>query len=408
MKTSQNNVAAPEGSCKVGMDDIILLKQGEIILKGLNRREFEMKLISNIKRRLKPFGEFNIYSMQSTVYIEPIGDCDMDSALHASKMIFGATTVSRAAACVKDKDAITETASAYLKSQLETARTFKVESKRADKRFPMGSIELSQYVGGLLHEQFPHLKPDMHTPDLTVSIEVRDLAAYVHGPPEPGAGGLPVGSSGRMAVLLSGGIDSPVAAYMMAKRGVRIIPVHFFSHPYTSEMAKQKVLKLAKILTDYCGRLTVDIVPFTHIQEEIRKNCPEGYFTIIMRRFMMRIAERIAKESGCTALITGENLGQVASQTAEALTVTQQCIDLPVLRPLIAFDKKEIVERARQIGTFETSILPYEDCCTVFTPNHPRTKPRIADVLEVEAALNTLELVDEAVLGVERNAECRM
>ena len=375
-------------------NDIILFKQGEIILKGLNRREFENKLISNIKRRLKPFGEFNIYSMQSTVYAEPQGDCDMDAAYDAAKTIFGALSVSRAAACEKDKDAITEAAAAYLGPELETARTFKVESKRADKSFPMGSIELSQYVGGLLHERFPHLKPDMHSPELTVNVEVRDLAAYVHGPAEQGAGGLPVGTGGRMAALLSGGIDSPVAIYMMAKRGVRIIPVHFFSYPYTSEMAKQKVLTLADILTKYCGRLSVEVVPFTHIQEEIRKKCPEGLLTIITRRFMMRIAERIAADNGCTALVTGENLGQVASQTAEALAVTEECVTLPVLRPVIAFDKQEIVERAREIGTFETSILPYEDCCTVFTPRRPKTKPRLAEVLAAESALDVDALVN--------------
>jgi len=384
------------------MNDIILLKQGEIILKGLNRREFEIRLISNIKRRLKPLGEFGVYAMQSTVYVEPRGVCDMEAALEASKMIFGAMAVSRAAACDKDKDAIVETAIAYLGPQLEAAKSFKVESKRADKRFPMGSIELSQYVGGLLHERFPHLKPDMHTPELTVNVEIRDLAAYVHGPAEPGAGGLPVGVGGHMVSLLSGGIDSPVATYMMAKRGVRVIPVHFFSHPYTSEMAKQKVLKLAEILTGYCGRMMVEIVPFTHIQEEIRRHCPEGYFTIIMRRFMMRIAERIAHINGCAAIVTGENLGQVASQTTEALAVTGQCVDLPVLRPLIAFDKKEIIERARMIGTYETSILPYEDCCTVFTPRRPRTKPRLADVLAAEEPLDVESLVDTAVSATER------
>ena len=384
------------------MNDIILLKQGEIVLKGLNRREFEIKLISNIRRRLKPFGVFNVYSMQSTVYAEPQGDCDMDAAFDAAKMVFGVMTVSRAAACIKDKDAILETAINYLGPQLETARSFKVESKRADKRFPMSSIELSQYVGGLIHEQFPHLKPDMHAPEMTVNIEIRDLAAYVHGPAEQGAGGLPVGVGGRMVALLSGGIDSPVAAYMMAKRGVRVFPVHFFSHPYTSEMAKQKVLTLTKILIGYCGRLTVEIVPFTHIQEEIRRLCPEGFFTIIMRRFMMRIASRIATDNGCLAIVTGENLGQVASQTTEALAVTEQCADYPVFRPLIAFDKKEIVDRARIIGTYETSILPYEDCCTVFTPRHPRTKPRLAEVLEAEASLDIDTLVEEAVSGIAR------
>jgi len=373
-----------------------------MILKGLNRRFFEATLISNIKRRLKPFGEFNIYSMQSTVYIEPKGECDMDGAFDACKAIFGAMSVARAAACAKDKDAIVETAIDYLGIRLESVRSFKVESKRADKRFPMSSIELSQYVGGSLHDRFPHLKPDMHAPELVVNVEIRDLAAYVHGPQEQGAGGLPVGVGGRMVTLLSGGIDSPVATYMMAKRGVRVIPVHFFSHPYTSEMAKEKVLTLAKILTKYCGRLMVEIVPFTRIQEEIRQNCSEELLTVLMRRFMSRIAERIAQANGCTALVTGENLGQVASQTAEALAVTEQCVDLPVFRPLIALDKQEIIERARFIGTYETSILPYEDCCTVFTPRRPRTKPRLDDVLIAESALDIDELVDEAVRGIVR------
>ena len=386
------------------MDDIILLKQGEIILKGLNRREFEIKLISNIKRRLRPFGNFNVYSMQSTVYAEPGGDCDMDGAFEAAKTIFGANSITRAAACAKDKDAIVDIAVAYLGPQLDAARSFKVESKRADKRFPMGSIELSQYVGGLLHERFPHLKPDMHAPELVVNVEVRDLAAYVHGSAEPGAGGLPVGVGGRMVALLSGGIDSPVAMHMMAKRGVSIIPVHFFSFPYTSEMAKDKVLTLAKILTKYCGRMMVEMVSFTRIQEEIRERCPEGLLTVIMRRFMMRIAQRIATMNGCTALVTGENLGQVASQTAEALAVTEDCVSLPVFRPVIALDKKEIIDRARAIGTFETSILPYEDCCTVFTPRRPKTKPRLEDVLAAEVSLNVYALVDEAVAGVERQA----
>jgi len=383
------------------MNEIILLKQGEIILKGLNRREFEIKLISNIRRRLKPFGEFNVYSMQSTVYAEPRGECEMEGAFDAAKKIFGVLSVSRAAACEKDKDAIVEMASAYLGPALEAARSFKVESKRADKRFPMGSIELSQYVGGQIHERFPHLKPNMHTPELTVNVEIRELAAYVHGPAEPGAGGLPVGTGGRMAVLLSGGIDSPVAAYMIAKRGVRIIPVHFFSHPYTSEMAKKKVLDLAGILSKYCGRMKVDVVPFTRIQEEIRRNCPEGLLTIIMRRFMMRIAERIAMENSCTAIVTGDNLGQVASQTAEALAVVGECVGTPVLRPLIAFDKKEIIERARFIGTYETSILPYEDCCTVFTPRRPRTKPKLSEVLLAEETLDVEELVADALKGIE-------
>ena len=379
------------------MDDILLFKQGEMILKGLNRREFEARFIANIKRRLEPFGKFNIYALQSTVYAEPLGECNMKAALEAAKTVFGAMTVSRAAACEKDKDSILDTAVAYLGAELEAARTFKVESKRADKRFPMGSIELSQYIGGLLHERYPHLIPDMHSPELTVNVEVRDLAAYVHGPAEQGAGGLPVGTGGRMAVLLSGGIDSPVAAYMMAKRGVRILPVHFFSPPYTSEMSRRKVQTLAEILAKHCERLRVEVVPFTRIQEEIREKCPDGLMTIIMRRFMTRISERIALDNGCTALVTGESLGQVASQTPEALAVTGECVSIPVFRPLIALDKQEIIEIARKIGTFDTSILPYEDCCTVFTPRRPKTKPRLADVLEAEAKLDVAALVEEAL-----------
>ncbi|MCL2365956.1 MAG: tRNA 4-thiouridine(8) synthase ThiI [Oscillospiraceae bacterium] len=384
------------------MNDIILLKQGEMVLKGLNRREFEVKLLSNIRRRLKTFGTFKVYSMQSTVYVEPQDDARMDEAFEACKAIFGAMSVTRAAACAKDKDAILQTTIEYLGPTLRTVNSFKVESKRADKRFPMGSIELSQYVGGLLHDHFTHLKPDMHHPELTVNIEIRDLAAYVHGPAESGAGGLPVGVGGRMVSLLSGGIDSPVATHMIARRGVQVIPVHFFTPPYTSEMAKDKVLKLAKLLTKYCGRLKVDLVPFTHISEEIGKNCPEGLMTIIMRRFMMRIAERIAIDNGCTAIVTGENLGQVASQTAEALAVTEACLSIPTFRPLLAMDKNEIVERSRVIGTYETSILPYEDCCTVFTPRRPRTKPKIAEVLDAEEALDIESLVQEAIDAIER------
>jgi len=383
------------------MDDIILLKQGEIILKGQNRRQFENKLIDNIKRRLAPIGKFNVYAMQSTVYVEPslesAGNPDMEAALDAVKTVFGLNNVTRAAACKKDKDSILETAAVYLEDSLRAAKTFKVESKRADKRFPMTSIELSQYVGGELQDKYPHLKPDMHTPDLLVNVEVRDLAAYVHGPAERGAGGLPVGTGGRMITLLSGGIDSPVASYMMAKRGVTLIPLHFYSFPYTSVQAKDKVSELSNILSKYCGRFNVQFIPFTKIQEEIRKNCPEALITVIMRRFMMRIAERIAIKHGCSAIITGDNLGQVASQTTEALAVSEQCVDMPVFRPLIALDKREITDIAREIGTFETSILPYDDCCTVFTPRNPRTKPKLPDVQAAESVLDIEALVEEAI-----------
>jgi thiamine biosynthesis protein ThiI len=382
------------------LNDILLLKQGEIILKGLNRREFEVKLISNLKRRLGKIGKFKIYSMQSTVYAEPLGECDMDAALEAAKTVFGVLAVARAAACEKDKDAIVETATSYLDSALKSARTFKVESKRADKRFPMTSIELSQYVGGELHDRYPHIKPDMYNPELTVNVEIRDLAAYVHGTAEKGAGGLPIGVGGRMVTLLSGGIDSPVATYMIAKRGVQVIPVHFYSHPYTSVQAREKVITLAEKLARYCGTLKVKMVSFAHIQEAIRENCPEALITVIMRRFMMRIAERIAYDNGATALVTGDNLGQVASQTAEALAVSEECVEIPVFRPLIAFDKREIIDIARKIGTYETSILPYEDCCTVFTPRRPRTKPKLQEVVAAEAELDIASLVENALESI--------
>ena len=385
------------------MEDMLLLKLGEIVLKGLNRKQFEQKLIANVNRRLKPFGNFSIYCIQSTIYVEPKDEFfDMDAAVEAAQTVFGIASLSRAAACEKDKDAIFETAKSYLGDEIAAAKSFKVESKRADKRFPMTSIQISQYVGGLLAEEFPDTEVDVHNPELTVHVEVRDLAAYVHGPAIPGAGGMPVGANGRAVSLLSGGIDSPVSTYMIAKRGIAIIPVHFFSFPYTSEMAKQKVLDLAGILTKYCGKLMVEIVPFTHIQEEIREHCPEEYFTLIMRRFMMRISQRIAELNGAKALVTGENLGQVASQTMEAMAVTQECISLPVLQPLIGMDKEEIITVARKIGTFKTSILPYEDCCTVFTPRHPKTKPVVADVIEAESVLDIEGLVNEAVAGIER------
>ena len=385
------------------MNDIILLKLGEIILKGLNRRYFEQKLMANIRRRLAGIGKFRVYCIQSTVYVEAQEPgADMDAAVEALRHVFGIVAIVRAAACEKDKDAITALAKEYLRDELESAESFKVESKRSDKSFPMTSIELSQYVGGELSEAFPNVRVDVHEPELIVHIEVRDLAAYVHGAPIPGAGGMPVGCNGTAVTLLSGGIDSPVSSYMIARRGVHLIPVHFFSFPYTSQQAKEKVLELAQLLTAYCGHLTVEIVPFTHIQEEIRDKCPEEYFTLIMRRFMMRIAERIALDNNAKAIVTGENLGQVASQTMEAMRSTQDVISLPVLQPLIGMDKEEIVRLARKIGTFETSILPYEDCCTVFTPKHPRTKPKLRDVELAESALDVAALVDEALEGIEK------
>ena len=380
------------------MHEIILCKLGEVVLKGLNRHSFETKLMSNIRRRTQKFGKFKIYSRQSTIYVEPVGEaCDLAGAYTACKQVFGLIAITKAVPCEKSKEAILETAKAYLGGELQKAKSFKVETKRADKSFPMGSIEISQWVGGMLHDAFPHLKVDVHTPELTVYVEVREDAAYVHAPAEPAAGGLPLGMGGSALSLLSGGIDSPVSSYMMAKRGVVLEMLHFAAPPYTSDLARQKVLQLAQELTAWCGRMSVHIVPLTEIQEQIRKQCPEEYFTLITRRVMMRIADRLAKEFYCRALVTGENLGQVASQTMEDLRVSEDVTDLPVLRPLIGMDKEEIVRIARHIGTFDTSILPYEDCCTVFTPRHPKTKPHVEEVREIESVLDTEGLVSRAM-----------
>ena len=385
------------------MQELILLKLGELVLKGLNRHTFEERLCSNIRRRIHPYGKFQVTSKQSTIYVEPLNeDADLDGAFDACRRIFGIVALSKAHPCEKTKEAILEAAKTYLKEQLESAKTFKVESKRADKNFPMTSIQLSQYVGGELDDLFPNLTADMHHPELVVNVEVREKAAYVHGNPEQGAGGLPVSINGVGVSLLSGGIDSPVSTYMMAKRGLALDFVHFFSPPYTSDQAKEKVVELAQLLTPYTGRTILHIVPFTEIQEEIRKNCPEEYFTLIMRRFMMRIAQRVGERIGAGCIVTGECLGQVASQTLEAMRSTEDACDLPVFRPLVGMDKEEIVSVSRKIGTFGTSILPYEDCCTVFTPRHPKTHPQLDEVRAAEAALPIQELVERALAGEEK------
>lgn len=385
------------------MKEIFLLKLGEIVLKGANKRQFESRLRQNVRRRMKKFGEFDVYIMQSTVYVEPKDElADVDGAWEACRTIFGVVSLCRCRPCEKNLDAIFEAIENYLGDDLDCAKSFKVESKRSDKAFPMTSIQLSQEIGGRLAEAHPGVAVDVHHPDYTVYVEVRDFAAYVHGPAEPGAGGLPTGVGGRAMCLLSGGIDSPVAAYMIAKRGVEIEAVHFFSYPYTSQLAKDKVVELARLVAKYSGKMTVNVVPFTEIQEAIRDNCPEEYFTLVMRRFMMEISQRIARHDGCGALITGENLGQVASQTMEAMTVTGAVVDMPIFMPLVGMDKEEIVTIARKIGTLETSILPYEDCCTVFTPKHPKTKPTLGQLLNAEKNLDREALMERALAGVEK------
>ncbi len=381
--------------------EILLIKNGELALKGLNRRTFEEALMHNLRYRLRRAGDYLVRCAQSTIYIEPKNDfADLDEACNCVSRVFGISAFSRARVAAKDLATIQRETVAYLGDRLARCATFKVESKRSDKQFPLTSPEISREVGAYVLEHYPHLRVDVHDPDLQIMVEIRDFGAYIHAEQLPGAGGMPVGTGGKAAILISGGIDSPVAAYMMAKRGVELTAIHFASPPYTSERAEEKVVSLLERVSRYAGHITMHIVPFTHIQEEIRRSCPEDYFTLIMRRFMMRLAQRVAQAEGCGALITGESVGQVASQTIPALAVTDALATMPVFRPLIGMDKEEIVRISRQIDTFNISIQPYEDCCTVFTPRHPCTKPRLHKVEEAEAVLNIDQLVEEAMAGV--------
>ncbi len=384
------------------MKEIILLKLGEIVLKGLNRKNFEDKLLRTVRRRLSKIGEFQVRAAQSTIYVEPVHeDTDMDEAADCVSKIFGVAAYARACVTEKDMEQIKTAAKEYLSDILEDSRSFKVESKRSDKKFPYTSPEISAELGGFLLEEFPHLTVDVHNPDVVVTVEVRDFGAYVRAGLERGAGGIPVGTGGKACVLISGGIDSPVAAYMMAKRGLELMAVHFASPPYTSERAEEKVVELLRRVAKYSGRLKMYTVPFTKLQEQIREKCKEDYFTIIMRRFMMEIAQRLAQDKGAQALITGESLGQVASQTIGAIACTDAVCAMPVFRPLLGMDKEEIIDISRKIDTFEVSIQPYEDCCTVFTPKHPRTRPELEKVIAEQAKIeNSAALVEEAIQGV--------
>lgn len=383
------------------MKEIVLLKYGELALKGTNRATFESILVKNIRRRLAPLGKFNVVKAQSTITVTPMQeDIDMDDVYLRLSRVFGIAAISRSAVVEKSMDAICAGMS-YLDDALSSVKTFKVNAKRADKTFPMGSPEICAELGYYLLERHPHLGVDVHNPDLVVWAEVRDQAAYLHAGQQPGAGGMPIGSSGRAALLLSGGIDSPVAGYMMAKRGLEIMAIHFASPPYTSERALLKVKMLCQKMSYYTGRVRLLVVPFTEIQQKIGENCPEEYFTVIMRRLMMEIASRLGEKYGCGALITGESLGQVASQTMQAIACTDAAASLPVFRPAIGMDKEEIVTIARKIDTFETSILPYEDCCTVFTPRHPRTRPQMESVVQAENKLERTGLIEAAVSGAE-------
>lgn len=385
------------------MREIILLKYGELALKGMNKNSFEDVLLRNIRHRLKYIGSFAYAKGQSTIYITPCAETDdacaalIDAAMPRLHKVFGIAALCRALVCEKDFADIAARAVPYLEETLPYAKTFKVEAKRADKAFAMKSPQICAELGGILLEAYPNLTVDVHHPDITVTVEIRDTHAYVHAAKLKGAGGLPVGTAGNGLLLLSGGIDSPVAAWMMAKRGLRITACHFESPPYTSERARMKVEKLVEKLAPWCGSMAFYCVPFTEIQEVLRRECPEEYFTILMRRLMMEIAQRIAAQNDCHAIITGESLGQVASQTLQAIGCTDAVCKIPVLRPLIGMDKTEIIDIARRIDTFETSILPYEDCCTVFTPRHPKLRPRLEDVEAAQNLVNFDEMIEEAV-----------
>ena len=384
------------------MKEIILIKNGELVLKGLNRNTFEDTLIKNIKRRLNGLGKCSIKKAQSAIFIEPLEETfDFDEALERVSLIFGIAAFNRALVCDKSIDDILEKGVPYLKDALAKAKTFKVEAKRADKSFPLKSPDICREMGGALLSAYPHLTVDVHNPDVTVNVEIRDFAAYVRAGQISGAGGLPVGTAGTATILISGGIDSPVAAWTMAKRGLRLNAIHFASPPYTSQRAEMKVRTLLSKVARYSGSINLAIVPFTEIQDAIAEKCPEDYFTLIMRRMMMRISERLAAKSGSLALITGESLGQVASQTLPALVTTDYVVNTPVLRPLIGMDKEEIIRISRNIDTFETSILPYEDCCTVFTPRHPKTRPTLNLCEAAEKELPIEELIEKAVAATQ-------
>ena len=382
------------------MKEILLCKYGEIVLKGANRRYFEDTLCKTLRFRGKHYGNFRIDRSQSTLVIEPLDEfADIDGMFETVSKVFGIVGISRCAVCEKDMKAIEETVKEYVPQFLEGIKTFKVEAKRSDKRFPLDSMKICAEVGGYVLETVPKIRVDVHHPEVIVHVEIRETHAYIHAGQFKGAGGMPVGTNGRALLLLSGGIDSPVAGYMIAKRGVQLEAVHFESFPYTSELAREKVFQLAREVAQYAGSFNVHVVSLTKIQEALVKTCEEDYFTLLLRRYMMAIADQLATRLGCGGLITGESLGQVASQTMQAIGVTDPLATHPVFRPCIGMDKEEIVQVARKIGTFETSIQPYEDCCTVFTPKHPRTRPELAKVLEQEKKLDFDALVKEALDG---------
>jgi thiamine biosynthesis protein ThiI len=381
------------------MERLLLVKYAEIHLKGLNRPFFERALLEGLRRAVRDVQPCRVEKRGGRYYLEGYDIRGEEALVESVRRVFGVHSVCPAVRCEKETDAIAETACALMRTLPHEGASFKVLVRRADKRYPIPSMELAAELGGRLLARLDGLRVDVSHPDILLSVEIRDEGAYLYVREIAGYGGMPLGTAGRAALLLSGGIDSPVAGWMMMKRGVRLIAVHFYSFPYTGELARQKVLDLAAALASFGGKVPVHVVPFTAIQEALYERAPEELMTLLMRRAMMRIAERIARKNGCGALVTGESLGQVASQTMEGLQVTQDGIGLPVLRPLIGFDKAEIVDRARAIGTFDISSRPYEDCCTVFTPRHPSTRPRLETVRAAEAAAGLEQLIQDAVDG---------
>ena len=381
----------------------ILLKYGELILKGANKSYFDAVLLKQIRRKLKPLGEFRVFTSQSTVFVESEDDALLDLALPELKRVFGVVSLSIAYRVEKNMDAILETVREKIAPLLIGAESFKADARRSDKKFALKSPEICREVGGCILRTLGKNAPkvDVHNPREVVWVEIREDFAYVHAGKLPGAGGMPYGTSGRALLLLSGGIDSPVAGYRMAKRGAFIDALHFESFPYTSERAKEKVVELARKLCAYTDTVNFASIRLTELQLALQEACREEYFTILLRRSMMRLACRVAERQKCGAIVTGESLGQVASQTMEALRCTDAVANLPVYRPLIGMDKEEIVRTSREIDCFETSILPYEDCCTVFTPRHPKLNPTLEEVLEEEAKLNLAELEDRAYAAIE-------
>lgn len=385
------------------MKKVILVRYGEIVLKGLNRPVFEDRLIKNIRRAIQSLGKVDIIKSQARIFIEPVEEeYDFAQAMERMTRVFGIVSISPVWKVESDLTVIQTHALEMVNDLLDhhKYRTFKVETKRGNKKFPLQSPEVSREVGAHVLSHTPQLSVDVHNPDFILYVEVRE-SAYIYSEIIPSHGGMPIGSNGKAMLLLSGGIDSPVAGWMIAKRGVEVDAVHFYSYPYTSERAKEKVIDLSKILASYTFRVNLHVVPFTDIQLQINDRCPAELMTVIMRRIMMQISQRIAQKVGAMALITGESLGQVASQTMHALHATNAVAEMPVFRPLIGMDKNEVIEIARKIGSFETSILPYEDCCTVFVAKHPKTKPRMDEILEAEKALELENLIEVAIENTE-------